>query len=777
MLSLQTEISRTPPPGAPILRFAGGKPILYAYGCALLENNLDDHFVYKAVNLETRRSITLGRRRTPLSPREIEKTVKRIRFSVVAGAARLEADRPYGMVIAYEKCREILYAIFKDILPEYGYTVRKEQIALADSILKAIKDRKTVLAEAEVGTGKTLAYLVAAILAKRGRLNDFWNKSFYPNMPYANMAQMPIVISTSSIALQTAIVNDYIPELSRILLENRIIKTPLTVALRKGREHYVCDRYLKSHLDNESDEEMKQILNELIKSSRTIDLAEINGLTAHVKRQIRVPQRCAMNCPYSDSCRYQRFMREAINPAIDIQVTNHNYLIADALHKSAEKRPLIPNYQIVIVDEAHKLLSAARSMYGTELSSDAAASIVEYLKTLRFTIKSAEQSVSITAKKLLYVSERLFRGLVENLPGDTDDDAERYSAGIDQAMAKHLRNIRDIAGRLYDQLTSESVIERHTYRKTQLLWEISQIRDRAAVFAMHREQVCWFEPTKDDKYSLCAIPKDLSGRLFEDFWHRGIPNVLTSGTLSASGDFDHIKRTLGLHKLGNGITETSNPSPFNYRDNALLYISETTPFPDGKDSGYISSITDEIEKLITASHGHAAVLFTSYDTMGRVHASLSARNPLFSLMRLERGSSAAIEEFKQSKGGVLFASGALWEGIDIPGDALSMLIIVKLPFQVPDPIGEYEQTLYSDLSEYKDRVVVPEMLIKLKQGFGRLIRTETDTGVVAILDSRAGIGGAYRDRVLDALPDCRVTSDIAEIEGFIKAKKAPDYFK
>jgi ATP-dependent DNA helicase DinG len=145
-------------------------------------------------------------------------------------------------------------------------------------------------------------------------------------------------------------------------------------------------------------------------------------------------------------------------------------------------------------------------------------------------------------------------------------------------------------------------------------------------------------------------------------------------------------------------------------------------------------------------------------------------------MRLERGSSAAIEKFKKSKNGVLFASGALWEGIDIPGDTLSMLIIVKLPFQVPDPIGEYEQTLYSSMFEYKNRVIVPEMLIKLKQGFGRLIRALTDTGVVAILDSRANSTGAYRERILATLPDCNVTSVIKKVWQFFRAVKAPGYF-
>jgi len=148
----------------------------------------------------------------------------------------------------------------------------------------------------------------------------------------------------------------------------------------------------------------------------------------------------------------------------------------------------------------------------------------------------------------------------------------------------------------------------------------------------------------------------------------------------------------------------------------------------------------------------------------------------FPLFRLERGGVHAIERFKQSGNGILFASGALWEGIDIPGDALSMLIIVKLPFQVPDAIGEYERKQYPDFPTYLKSVLVPEMLVKLKQGFGRLIRNETDTGVVAILDCRVNSKGSYRERVLNTLPDCRVTADIGEVEDFIKQQKIPDYF-
>jgi ATP-dependent DNA helicase DinG len=218
------------------------------------------------------------------------------------------------------------------------------------------------------------------------------------------------------------------------------------------------------------------------------------------------------------------------------------------------------------------------------------------------------------------------------------------------------------------------------------------------------------------------------------------------------------------------------PSPFDYKNNAMIYISDNVPFPDNSNKQYIAAIADEVEQLVRASHGHAAVLFTSYNVMGQVHAILSKRKLPFPLFKLDRGGTGAIDRFKQSGGGILLASGSFWEGIDIPGDALSMLIIVKLPFAVPDPIGDYERSLCGDMESYKSKVIVPDMQVKLRQGDGRLIRCETDTGVVAILDSRANSGGAYRGRVLSALPECGVTSDIKAVREFFRERKSAGYF-
>ncbi len=208
----------------------------------------------------------------------------------------------------------------------------------------------------------------------------------------------------------------------------------------------------------------------------------------------------------------------------------------------------------------------------------------------------------------------------------------------------------------------------------------------------------------------------------------------------------------------------------------MLYISNKVPYPDQNNKGYIAAVADEVERLVRASHGHAAVLFTSYNVLGQVHAILQKRGLPFPLFRMARRDTTALERFKESDGGVLFASGALWEGIDIPGDALSMLIIVKLPFAAPDPIGDYERSVLGSMEAYKNKALIPDMLVKLKQGFGRLIRIETDTGVCAILDCRANESGSYHRRSLAALPPCGMTTDIRDIEPFLRTAKPDSYF-
>ena len=784
--NIQREISRNVPRDIPIRLNSNTIPLFTAYGCVLLERDTGRTYIYTAVNLKTGLREVISRRPTPLTTSGVGAMAEKIRLSNVAGAGRLQADRPYSDKIALDNCIEMLETVFNEILPQHGYAVRMEQISLAKHILGALSRRHVSLAEAEVGTGKTLAYLVASVLAKRGHLNGFWNMSFYTGTPYVDMANMPIVIATSSIALQKALVTDYIPELSNILMEHSIIKTPLTCTLRKGREHYICEHNLRTQIAFTHSPEMKERLIGLLKPGAAIDLAEIDagpsgaGLNAYVKRRICVPKRCERQCPHRKNCQYLQFRELAASTEIDIQVVNHNYLLADTLRRRDDKPALIPNYQSIIIDEAHKFLGAARSMYGVELSSLSLSDIEGIEKSLNFRNERAKKLADWLAGLLADENKRLFKGLVENTANHEDDNAEdesdRFPALIDNEAQRHLFNVFNISGELMELLSSEPLAGNGAGRRAQILWELERIRGQVAALIQHDELICWID-VKHNEVNLCAIQKNLDQRLYDDLWSKGIPTVLTSGTLSAGGDFSHIKRALGIDRIGSRLTATSKPSPFDYRSNSRLYISDKIPFPDYRNSDYILAVANEIEQLIYASHGHAAVLFTSYKVMDMVWKHLEECGIPFPLFRLDKGGVKEIERFKKSGNGIMFAAGALWEGIDIPGDTLSMLIIVKLPFAVPDPISEYERTLYPSVDEYISRVVVPEMLIKLKQGFGRLIRTEKDKGAVAILDCRVGQYGAYRGRVFDALPDCCLVKSIEEIEDFIRTVKDPGYFE
>src|SRR5699024_4720312 len=197
--------------------------------------------------------------------------------------------------------------------------------------------------------------------------------------------------------------------------------------------------------------------------------------------------------------------------------------------------------------------------------------------------------------------------------------------------------------------------------------------------------------------------------------------------------------------------------------------------PSGEEASH-ERLARQIEQLVRAAHGHTLVLFTSYDQMGHVYEQLESRLPV-PLFKAPRGGQWFVEQFKRCDNAVLLAGGPCWEGVDFPGDIVSLLVIVRLPFPVPDPVREARRQQYPDLHSYIQTEIVPEMQQKLRQGFGRAIRTETDSCAVAILDQRAAPGGRYHKAVLDALPSgIPVTTKIEDIEPFLRAHKGPDYF-
>ena len=248
-----------------------------------------------------------------------------------------------------------------------------------------------------------------------------------------------------------------------------------------------------------------------------------------------------------------------------------------------------------------------------------------------------------------------------------------------------------------------------------------------------------------------------------------IPAILTSGTLAAAGNFDHTEQLLGLAAY-KPLRHFSADSPFNYKKKCLLYLPQRR-----KERTDNRQLADEIVRLVHACCGHALVLFTSYRQMAEVKAMTDGRWP-YPTFQAWRNGGRVIQQFKESGNGVLFAAGSCWEGIDFPGNMVSLLIIAKLPFPIPDPVSDYERQQYPNLRDYINVEIIPEMQKKLRQGFGRAIRTEQDSCVVAILDERAGIGGKYHDAALAALPSCPTTEKIEDVQQFIREQKRPDYF-
>jgi ATP-dependent DNA helicase DinG len=305
-----------------------------------------------------------------------------------------------------------------------------------------------------------------------------------------------------------------------------------------------------------------------------------------------------------------------------------------------------------------------------------------------------------------------------------------------------------------------------------------RIAETTKVFENHQSYICWLEESKNGIRTLNAIPEALCRQLYTDLWQTPYPCVLTSGTLSVNGDFELFKAQTGIDLVNHArIMETHKPSPFDFWNQALLYIPDTMPFPNTRSEKYITAITMQIKSLLHAIHGHTMILFTSYHLMERIYHEIQKEPLPFPLFIMNRRRLDAISEFRKSGNGVLFASDSAGEGIDLAGDILSGVIIVRLPFPVPDPVMEQERFHYTNNEEYLQTAILPTMLIKLRQWIGRGIRRESDTAVFAILDSRAGQNGKYRKAVLDTLPLMPITNSIRTIRQFIHQKKRAGYFE
>lgn len=742
--------------------------VLLVGDCVLLEREKGERISYRVININNLSTKHLFTRKQPVDRKQYEEIADRIKEMEIS---RMENVREE--LSGSQRAEKLLAFLFDTILPKHGMSLREKQKELSMEMLSALQRNKLALCEAEVGTGKTHAYILALTIH-----NLFSEK------------KAPAVISTSTIALQKALTEEYIPQISAILLEHHIIDHPLSFAVRKGKSHYVCDSRLKTyeesvrHMQRERDagllEELKKLQGQ---EEYKLDLDNA-PLTPHIKEKINVC-RCRDNCPYVMFCRFMNFCKKCLSGTYDFQITNHNYILAEIIGQRQGHRALFPDYGVIVFDESHKLVDAARQMYSTEWEETEMEQILRLVnvqKNYSLTNGKRAEKLVLLCSQLESWNRRMFGQMAGGLSDSHVRESSRKDIKIGAMENLHLKHIVNGLEQLPLLCRENGQAEQ---RERFIRRRCRQLTDKLTVFRNSKHFICWIEKRDNGNLAMCAVPMELERMLFLDIWSRRIPVVITSGTMSVRGDFTHFKKRTGLQYAHPArVMETSKPSPFDYRRNGLLYIPERMPFPNIRNEHYIQAVMEEIGRIVRATHGHTLILFTSYWLMERIYYGLKEELSDYPLFLMGRGRLDIIRNFRKSGNGVLFASDSAGEGIDLAGDILSCLIVVKLPFPIPDPVTEYQRAQYeaacggadNGFDLYRKEVIIPEMLIKLRQWFGRGIRRENDTTVFSILDSRASLRGRYWEEILNTLPPMPVTNRISDVSDFIIKNKAESYF-
>ena len=652
--------------------------------------------------------------------------------------------------VEYQKrAHQEVEKIFRVLLPEQGLAVREEQIRLCHEMLDTLLGEKIALCDAGVGIGKTYAYLVACVLMRKYSI--LMERNSLPK-------QHPVVVSTSSIALQKAILSEYVPFLSRVLVEQGIIQTPLRAVVRKGKEHFVCDNRLEQRIEAIRHKQKNAVQREALLSLRKhYDMDTVKDLSGFDRRLVCVPKFCPRECPGRQTCRYQRYLEESKKQDVFLQICNHNYLLADAFHRREEYKPLLADYRALVVDEAHKLPEAARQMFGKNLCMDDIREIAYYLEREHQNVEARTLKAGMYSIFTIIMESHISsHGIKENF---------QLTGECEFCLWEGIQMIE----RMMEQL--KGVVPKWVLNRLQEAKEVLE-----CFLQKNSKYVLHLRMDKEKIPVLCAASREIPQLLREMLWDReqALSVILTSGTLKAGKGFARTLQMTGLE----GRTDVQSyvaESPFAYEENCLLYLPKTLQKCKRGSREEVEMVAGQIHSLIGSTYGHTLVLFTSYTLMGSVYQILRDGIP-FPMVEVWRHSQEEILRFKTMENAVLFAAGSCWEGVDFPGDMVSSLIIVKLPFAVPDPISEAEKETYESLEDYIRAIIVPDMQKKLRQGFGRAIRTETDTCVVSILDFRAVKGGKYHEDVMCALPPCQMAEELREVQDFIRSRKGVEYY-
>lgn len=667
---------------------------------------------------------------------------------------------------------------------------RKEQYEMSKYIEESLNENKKIIVEAGTGTGKTIAYLL-------------------PTLLYALENNLKVIISTNTINLQEQLIKKDIP------LIKKIIEKDFKYEIVKGKGNYLCKRklYNISTTVKEKDSEEEKQEKKVIKTFENWDKVTQNGDKNELKYEVpyRVWEKIncesdlcnGVKCSYYNDCYFFK-ARKDINDA-DLLIVNHHMFFADlAIRQEAgfhTNYSILPNYDIVVFDEAHNIEDTARNYFTYEISKFKFGRIVGNIHNNRTKTDNNNSAITRVMKLLIeklaqedyYKADDLKEEMISSLnlfydkgieildkiiaPYLNDFRSGEIKLRIDVSKNKNKQfwneienvknNFKDLYAKLIKKLREfKNYIEKFDLEENDdngIIFDFEKYFDRLKecyenfIFILNSNEegyVYWFQIDKNrTNIKLYATPFDVSNQLNDNLFDKLDKIVFTSATLAVDEKFKYFKESIGLDKTKRKLIEKIINSPFDYEKQMKVYIPEDTLDPN--DIHFLDDVEEYLEKTIKATKGNCFLLFTSYSSMEYCYKKLNYHFNMIEYNFIKQGDyprHEMIEMFKNSENPVLFGTDSFWEGVDVQGDKLKSVIIIKLPFKVPnDPVTEaiienIKQKGKNPFNDYQ----VPQAVIKFKQGIGRLIRSKDDKGIITILDNRI-IKKAYGKKFLKTL--------------------------
>ena len=626
-----------------------------------------------------------------------------------------------------------------------AYEQRSGQLEMASAVAQNLAGGKLVV-EAETGIGKTLAYLIPAVLSRQ-----------------------KVVISTNTLNLQEQILSDEIP----FIQQN--IDPELSALCVKGRQNYLC-RYrweqfaLHPQLEMFASGKTQKKIERWLESTTTGDRAELPWLEddSALWREISATasQCLGSKCPNDKACFITELRKKAA--ASRLLIVNHHLFFSDLALRRDGHGEVLPRYESVIFDEAHHLENVATNFFGYSFSHFQLLELVKDIRLSAVMLSEDKKEQVFQAADALHIRSELFSAMFPDQIGKFPlhgfiDEHPDWEEQI-QALSDRLSGLTSV---LLNMVIEGDVWQGLANRCEDLQTRLIAIAGLLEI--PHEEKyIRWYE-RREKTVVLTASPIDIAAELNTILYPEVRSAIFTSGTLTVGGDFSYFLKRLGLDR----DTETlSLASPFDYKNRTMLYIPAHTPqnpFPQPDQKEFSIKIQHIINQILLASSGRALVLFTSFSSMRKTYPFLVENLPYPVFIQGQAPRNKLLKSFQQQTDSVLLAVASFWEGINVPGESLSCVIIDKLPFEVPsDPVimARVNKIREEGGNPFMD-FQLPRAILALRQGVGRLMRTSTDKGLLAILDIRL-FTKRYGRLFLRSLPPSPLTRELKDVESFFE---------